>query len=92
MTKSDAQLKENSMEGHLHESRLKMGQNIREVREKRGYSQDELAEIMEVNRSTISKIENGKFSFSIDYLSKFSWFLQFDLDVVDNNMKEQIKL
>ncbi|MFV8353405.1 helix-turn-helix transcriptional regulator [Flavobacterium sp. XS2P14] len=69
-----------------------MGQNIREIREKRGYSQDELAEIMEVNRSTISKIENGKFSFSIDYLSKFSWFLQFDLDVVDNNMKEQIKL
>jgi transcriptional regulator with XRE-family HTH domain len=64
-----------------------MGQNIREIREKRGYSQDELAEIMEVNRSTISKIENGKFSFSIDYLSKFSFFLNFDLTIIDTVKK-----
>ncbi|WP_432671106.1 helix-turn-helix transcriptional regulator [Flavobacterium sp. SM2513] len=63
-----------------------MGQNIREIREKRGYSQDELAVIMEVNRSTISKIENGKFSFSIDYLSKFSFFLDFDLTLLDNKI------
>ena len=33
---------------------------------KKGLSQDELAEKMNVNRATISKIENGKFSFSID--------------------------
>ena len=77
------------MENHLHDCRLKMGETIREIREKRGYSQDELASIMEVNRSTISKIENGKFSFSIDYLSKFSWFLDFDLSVVVN---KEIKL
>lgn len=84
MRNSDNQITEKSIENYLHESRLKMGQNIREIREKRGYSQDELAEIMEVNRSTISKIENGKFSFSIDYLSKFSFFLDFDLTLVDN--------
>jgi ribosome-binding protein aMBF1 (putative translation factor) len=77
------------MENYLHDCRLKMGETIREIREKRGYSQDELAGIMEINRSTISKIENGKFSFSIDYLSKFSWFLDFDLSVVDN---KEIKL
>jgi DNA-binding XRE family transcriptional regulator len=77
------------MENYLHDCRLKMGETIREIREKRGYSQDEFAAIMEVNRSTISKIENGKFSFSIDYLSKFSWFLDFDLSVVDN---KEIKL
>lgn len=84
MRNSDNQITSKSIENYLHESRLKMGQNIREIREKRGYSQDELAEIMEVNRSTISKIENGKFSFSIDYLSKFSFFLDFDLTLVDN--------
>lgn len=77
---------ENIKEDFIKEHRLKIGDAIREIREKRGYSQDELAEIMEVNRSTISKIENGKFSFSIDYLSKFSWFLDFDLTLVDNKI------
>ena len=79
----------NTMQNYLHDCRLKMGETIREIREKRGYSQDELASIMEVSRSTISKIENGKFSFSIDYLSKFSWFLDFDLSVVVN---KEVKL
>lgn len=87
MRNSDDQIVENSIENYLHNCRLKMGQNIREIREKRGYSQDELAEIMEVNRSTISKIENGKFSFSIDYLSKFSFFLDFDLTIIDTVKK-----
>jgi DNA-binding XRE family transcriptional regulator len=39
---------------------------------------------MNVRRTTISKIENGKFNCSIDYLSRFSWFLGFDfLQVID---------
>ena len=74
-------------EDFIKEHRLKIGDAIREIREKRGYSQDELAEIMKVSRSTISKVENGKFSFSIDYLSRFSWFLDFDLSVLDNKKK-----
>ena len=80
---------ENAKDDFIRDYRLKIAGKIRAIREKRGYSQDELAAIMEVNRSTISKIENGKFSFSIDYLSKFSWFLDFDLSVVDN---KEIKL
>ena len=87
MKNIDDQITENSIENYLHDCRLKMGQKIREIREKRGYSQDELAEIMEVNRSTISKIENGKFSFSIDYLSKFSFFLNFELTIIDTVKK-----
>jgi transcriptional regulator with XRE-family HTH domain len=87
MKNIDNQITKNSIENYLHDCRLKMGQNIREIREKRGYSQDELAEIMKVNRSTISKIENGKFSFSIDYLSKFSFFLDFDLTIIDTVKK-----
>jgi transcriptional regulator with XRE-family HTH domain len=83
MKNGDDQITENSIESYLRNCRLEMGQNIRQIREKRGYNQDELAEIMGVNRSTISKIENGKFSFSIDYLSKFSFFLDFDLTITD---------
>ena len=78
MTNSDAQINENSMEGYLHNCRLKMGESIREFRERKGYNQEQLAEIMKVSRTTISKIESGKFNCSIDYLSKFSWFLGFE--------------
>lgn len=79
---------DNTLTEHLHNYRIKMGESIREIREKRGYNQEQLAEIMKVSRSTISKIENGKFNFSIDYLSKFSWFLEFDFKVMDNKLKE----
>ena len=79
MTTSDAQIAAKSMESYLHDCRLKMGESIREIREKKGYNQEQLAEIMKVSRTTISKIERGKFNCSIDYLSKFSWFLDFDL-------------
>lgn len=76
---------ENINGDYIKDLRLKIGDSIRLIREKRGYSQDQLAEIMDVNRSTISKIENGKFSFSIDYLSKFSWFLDFSILLIDEN-------
>jgi transcriptional regulator with XRE-family HTH domain len=73
-----------TQEKFIRDYRLKIGDAIRIIREKKGYSQDELAEIMNVNRSTISKIENGKFSFSIDYLSKFSWFLDFEFQLKES--------
>lgn len=83
MTNIDAQIKENSMEGYLQGCRLKMGESIREIREKKGYNQEQLAEIMKVSRTTISKIERGKFNCSIDYLSKFSWFLGFEFEIYE---------
>ena len=83
MTNSDTQRAANSIESYLHDCRLKMGESIREIREKKGYNQEQLAEIMKVSRTTISKIENGKFNCSIDYLSKFSWFLGFDFKIYE---------
>ncbi len=87
MINSDTQIKESSMEGYLHDCRVKMGESIREIREKKGYNQEQLAEIMKVSRTTISKIENGKFNCSIDYLSKFSWFLDFDISLLISKNK-----
>ena len=89
MINSDAQINENSMEGYLHDCRLKMGESIREIREKKGYNQEQLAEIMKVSRTTISKIESGKFNCSIDYLSKFSWFLDFDISLLTSKHKNK---
>lgn len=81
MKNSDAQIKDNSMGNYLQDCRLKMAESIRKFREEKGYSQEQLAEIMKVSRTTISKIESGKFNCSIDYLSKFSWFLGFEIKI-----------
>ena len=70
-------------EQYIQENREAIGKEIRAFREKKGFSQDDLSEIMEVNRSTISKVETGKFAITIDYLVKFAWYLDFDISVLE---------
>lgn len=70
-------------EQYIQENREVIGKQIRKFREKRGFSQDELAEIMEVNHSTISKVETGKFAITIDYLAKFAWHLDFNISILE---------
>lgn len=71
------------IENEIKAFRLKLGDKIRQVRELRGYSQEQLAEMMNVNRSTISKIENGKFSITVDYLVRFSIYLEYEFRVIE---------
>lgn len=75
---SDSRTTESQILAH----RLILCDTIRIVREQRGYTQEQLAEMMSISRSTISKIENGKFSISIDYLIKFSIFFDHQFVVV----------
>ncbi len=82
--------KEKISEQHIKDYRESVGRNIRLIREKRGYSQDELAEIMDVHRSTISKIETGKFAITIDYLVKFGWYLDFEISFLEKSKQEKI--
>ena len=70
-------------EEQIKDYRLKLGDKIKTVREKKGYSQEQLAEKMEINRSTISKIENGKFGITVDYLVRFSTFLDYEFKVIE---------
>jgi len=80
-------------EKYIKDYRIKIGKAIKNIREKKGYSQDELAEIMNLNSSTISKIEHGKFNLSIDYLSQLSWFLDFEFqfkETKNNNSVSQL--
>ena len=72
-----------AIEEQIKDYRLKLGDKIRIVREKRSYSQEQLAELMNINRSTISKIENGKFSITVDYLVRFSIFLDYEFKVIE---------
>ena len=82
-----AQVLDEKMETYLHDCRLKMGESLKGIREKKGYSQEQLAEIMQISRSTISKIENGKFAISIDYLVKFGNYLNFEIDFIEKQVK-----
>ena len=56
----------------LKENRCRLGTKLKNIREERNLSQEKLAELMNVDRTTISKIESGKNNCSIDYLTKFS--------------------
>ena len=73
----------NKEKSNILESRTKIGRTIRTIREKRGLSQEQLAEKMNISRSTISKIESGKFNCSIDYLYKFASYLDFEIILQD---------
>lgn len=74
-------------EQYIQEHREVIGKQIRTFREKKGFSQDDLAEIMEVHRSTISKVETGKFAITIDYLVKFGWYLDFNISLLEKQSK-----
>jgi transcriptional regulator with XRE-family HTH domain len=77
-----------ALDDFIMEYRLKVGEAIKKTREKRGHSQDELAVLMNISRSTISKVENGKFAMSVDYLAKFGWYLKFDIDLIQKPLKK----
>lgn len=70
-------------EEYIQQNREFIGKSIRLYRERKGISHEELAEIMEVKLSTISKIENGKFAITIDYLAKLAWYLDFDISMLE---------
>lgn len=79
MSTKNIRLSTESPEHNLHTLRAEIGESIRNIRESRGLTQEQLGEKMNISRSTISKIESGKFNLSIDYLSKFAFFLEFNI-------------
>lgn len=69
-------------------NRINISNKLRKYRENKGFSQEYLASLMGISRATISKVENGKFAISIDYLAKFAWHLDFEIKLFDKNYKE----
>ena len=61
--------------------RYKIGRELKNIRKQRGYTQEQLASMMGISRSTVSKIENGKFSISIDYMELIAIFLNIEIDI-----------
>jgi transcriptional regulator with XRE-family HTH domain len=50
----------------------KIGRNIAKIRSEKGLSQEDLAGLSEVARNYISRIENGKVSFSVPVLLRIA--------------------
>jgi transcriptional regulator with XRE-family HTH domain len=73
-------------ETFIRTNRTNIGIEIKRFRAKKGFSQSHLAELMGISRATISKIENGKFAFSVDYLAKFAWHLDFHVKISQNDL------
>ena len=58
--------------------RDRVGQNIQELRRSLGISQEDLALRARINRGYMGKVENGKYSVSLDILEKISLVLEVD--------------
>ena len=56
----------------MKDSMPTIGERIREARKRKGLSQDELASKIDVNRSYLSLVENGKSSPTFDFLHKIA--------------------
>jgi transcriptional regulator with XRE-family HTH domain len=57
-----------------------IGNRLREARQYRGYSQKEIADILEVSRSTISLMENGRRKIEATELQKLAEFYDVSID------------
>ncbi|MBC7641733.1 MAG: helix-turn-helix transcriptional regulator [Flavobacterium sp.] len=60
-------------------SGIKIGIKLRKLRMANGYSQEYLAEVLEVSQKTYSNMENDKSSISIDTLKKIAEEYKIDL-------------
>lgn len=61
---------------------MKMGENIRRIREERGFTQANIASYLGVDQSLISKIETDERSLTSDMLKKLSDLLGVDSNVL----------
>lgn len=84
MSRKNSKLSTELPEHNPHTFRSEIGESIRKIRESRGLTQEQLGENMNISRSTISKIESGKFNLSIDYLFKFALSLSFEIKIFTN--------
>lgn len=75
------------------------GERIRQLRLKSGYTQEKIADALNIDRSLLSHVEAGKRGCSVDLLIQFSdffkvsldylilWVKQTDLQKVDNHIQ-----
>lgn len=68
----------------------RIGQQLAELRNERGYSNRALAELCEVNFRSISQIENGKYNVSIGILSQICDALDAEIQIIPRSKKSEL--
>lgn len=61
----------------------KWGVRLMALRVKRGLTQDEFSVKASIDRSTVSKIENGKWKFNVEFVEIYLTVLGFDVEFND---------
>ena len=64
------------------EFRVQLGQEIKAVRESKGYSLAYVAENVGIKPTTLENIEAGRFGIKVDFLVRFSIVLEHEFVVV----------
>ena len=73
--------KKNYMEIMMND-RERIGKKLAEIRNEKGYTVRQLAELADLRPATISNVENGKFSVGIDILTKICNTLGARIEIV----------
>ncbi len=68
-------------------SRQEMGDAVSESRKALGYTQQRLAELTGINKTTISEIENGRFTGSFDIFERLIDAVGLQFDVIPKQHK-----
>lgn len=63
-------------------ARARVAANIRDLREKRGLSQEKMAELAEFHRTYVSQLERCVTNISIDGLERLAYALDVDISVL----------
>lgn len=82
----------------MHYDMKQSGTRIRFLRKQNGYTQEELARLLSIDRSFLSSIESGKKGCSVDLFIQFAGFFHISLDELilgtehnGNSSKEEVK-
>lgn len=59
-----------------------IGERIKDLRESKGLSAKELAELLDINQSTYSKLENDKKSIAVSELKRITEFFRVTADYI----------
>lgn len=66
----------------MTDTRTRIGQRLQEARKEKGMTQQDVASKSGVTRTTVSKIEAGKFNAGVDVVDKLARAMGARLDIV----------